>query len=138
MQGEDNSTNITSSEIAWRQASRFIMMNPLMMSQYYTNLFTAFKSLMMIMGDEENFKQLEKMIKDVEKWISDDLNQLTLAEAEIRMWNNMDLLSGFQVRGVLITQMEINSRLEMIKQYLIQMHFEYSRFIRWTQPLRDM
>jgi hypothetical protein len=128
----------SSAEISWRQTSRFIMMNPLMMSQYYTNLFTAFKSLMMIMGDEDNFKQLEKMVKDVENWISDDLNPLTLAEAELRMWNNMDLLSGFEVNGQMITQMEINSKLEKIKQFLIQLHFEYSRFIRWTIALRDI
>lgn len=102
------------------------------------NLFTSFKSLMMIMGDEENFNKLDKMIKDVEKWLSDDLNPLTLPEIELRMWNNMDLLSGFDVRGTFITQMEINSRLEMIKQYLIQLHFEYSRFIRWTIPMRDI
>jgi hypothetical protein len=128
----------SANEISWRQCSRFIMMNPLMMSQYYMNLFTSFKSLMMIMGDEENFNKLDKMIKDVEKWLSDDLNPLTLPEIELRMWNNMDLLSGFDVRGTFITQMEINSRLEMIKQYLIQLHFEYSRFIRWTIPMRDI
>lgn len=126
------------SEISWKQCQRFLMMNPLMMSQYYTNLFTAFKSLMMIMGDEDNFRQLEKRLDEINKWISDDLNPLTLQEAELRMWNNMDLLSGFEVKGEMITQMQINAKLDEIKQWLIQLHFEYSRYIRWTIPIREV
>lgn len=90
------------------------------------------------MGDEGNFRQLEKRLKDINSWISDDLNPLTLQEAELRMWNNMDLLSGFEVRGEMITQMEINAKLDDIKQWLIQLHFDYSRYIRWTIPIRDV
>ena len=90
------------------------------------------------MGDEESFRELEKRVKQIDEWISDDLNPLTLQEAELRMWNNMDLLSGFEVRGEMITQMEINAKLDEIKQFLIQLHFSYSRYIRWTIPIRDV
>ena len=114
------------------------MMNALAMPQYYTNLFNSFRSLMYMMGDEENFKELNKRIADVEAWISDDYNKITLQEAELRMWNNMDLLSGFQVNGVLITQMEINFRLEEIKQWLLSLSFEYMQYVRWTIPLQTM
>jgi len=112
------------------------MLNPLAMSQYYINLFTSFKSLMMIMGDRKNYQELIKKIKGIEAWISDEYNPLTLEEAELRMWNNMDLLSGFEVRGQMITQMEINVKLEEVKQWLTEIHFSYMEFIRWSVPLR--
>lgn len=91
---------------------------------------------MMMMGDEENFKELERKIKEIEIWLSDEFNPITLEEAEQRMWSNMDLLSGFQVNGVLITQMEINTKLEEIKQWLNQLSYEYMAYIRWTIALR--
>jgi hypothetical protein len=46
--------------------------------------------------DDEDRAELEKMIKDVEDWLSDDLNPMTLDEAEMRMFQNMDLLSYFR------------------------------------------
>jgi hypothetical protein len=91
---------------------------------------------MMIMGDEDNYKQLVAKIKEIEEWLSDEYNPLTLGEAEHRMWNNMDLLSGFEVNGQMRTQMDINSRLEEIKQWLTSLSFEYMTYIRWTIPLR--
>lgn len=126
----------TDKEVAFKQCQKLLMLNPLTMSQYYTNLFTSFKSLMILMGDERNYNLLNKKIKDIENWLSDPLNPITLEEAELRMWNNMDLLSGFEVNGVLITQMEINSKLEEIKNWLIQLSFEYMSHIRWTIPLK--
>jgi hypothetical protein len=126
----------TQKEMAFKQVQRILMLNPLAMSQYYTNLFSSFKSMMLIMGDEENYKELDKRVKWIEKWISDEFNPLLLEEAELRMWNNWDLLSGFEVNGQLITQMDINSKLEEIKQWLVQLSFEYMGYIRWTQVLR--
>lgn len=126
----------TTKELAFKQCQRVLMLNPLAMSQYYTNLFTSFKSLMMIMNDRDNFMELDKKIKDIEKWLSDEYNPLTLEEAELRMWNNMDLLSGFEVNGQLITQMQINSKLEEIKNWLNSLSFEYMSYIRWTVALR--
>jgi len=125
-----------SSELAFRQIERILNLNPLAMSQYYSTLFTAFKNLMLMMNDEDNFNELDKKMKDVEKWLSDEFNPMTLSEAEMRMWNNMDLLSGFEVNGQMITQMEINQRLEEIKQWLISIHFEYMRYIRWTAQIK--
>lgn len=84
------------------------------------------------MGDRENYTILTHKIQAVEQWLSDEYNQLSLRECEMRMWNNMDLLSGFLVNGVLITQMEINEKLENIKQWLFDIYFQYMQYIRFT------
>jgi len=107
------------------------MMNPLTMNSYYTTLFSAFKSLL---TDEDN-AQLDEMVAEIERWLSDDLNKMKLFEIEMRMFNNLDLLSGFQVSGVLITQMEINERLEEIKMWLTQKLYEYLPYIRFTSQV---
>lgn len=118
-------------EISFRQCQRLLMVNPLAMNTYYTTLFNAFHSLLQ---DEDN-QQLDEMIKHVEEWLSDDLNQMKLFEIEMRMYNNMDLLSGFQVNNVLITQMEINEKLEEIKGWLTQKLYEYLPYIRFTSQV---
>ena len=122
----------TQGEMIWNNANRLIMLNPLMMPAYYSTLFMVFRNLL----NEEDFAELNAKVKAIEDWISDDLNPLTLHEAEIRMYNNMDLLSGFEVRGQLITQYDINARLEQIKQYLIQKLYEYQAYVRFTQIIR--
>ena len=122
----------TYGEIAFKQCQRMLMLNPLAMSGYYTALFTTFKSLL----SEEHIQELDEKIKEIEDWLSDELNPMTLQEAELRMFNNMDLLSGFEVNNVLITQMEINERLEEIKGWLTQLLYMYLPNIRFTTPLR--
>lgn len=122
----------TGLEIAWKQCKQMLMLNPLAMPSYYTALFSSFRALL----DEEHIKELDKKIKEVEVWLSDDLNPMTLDEAEMRMFQNMDLLSGFEVRGQMITQMEINQRLEEIKTWLTQLLYMYLPYIRFTTPVR--
>jgi len=111
-------------------------MNSLMMNDYWTQLFTSFKSLMRLFGDEENLEELEKRIKDIEDWLSDEYNPMTLQEAEVLMFQNMDLLSGFIVSGQMITQQDINSRLNKIKQYLNELIYDYLPHIRFTQQMQ--
>lgn len=116
-------------ELAFKQCQRLLMMNPLMMSTYYTTLFTTFRSLL----TEDDSIVLDYHIKNIEGWLSDDLNKMTLQEAELRMYNNMDLLSGFLVRGSMITQMEIQQKLEEVKTWLTQRLYTYMYHIRFTQ-----
>jgi len=108
------------------------MMNPLAMQGYYSTLFNSFKSLLI---PQHKF-MLDEMIKEIEDWLSDDYNKMTLQEAEIRMYSNMDLLSGFEVNGKLITQLEINERLEKIKTWLTQRLYEYMPNIRFTKTIQ--
>lgn len=122
----------TYQEIAFKQCQRLLMLNPLMMSGYYTALFNTFKSLLI----EEDIQQLDAMIVAVEERLSDDYNQMTLQEAELRMFNNMDLLSGFEVGGKMVTQMEINQWLEEIKSWLTQRLYAYLPHIRFTTPVK--
>jgi len=122
----------TINEIAWKQCKQMLMLNPLTMPNYYTTLFATFKSLL---GDVHQ-QELDKKIKEIENWLSDDLNKMTLSEVELRMFNNMDLLSGFEVNGKMITQMEINQRLEDIKSWLMQLLYLYLPYIRFTAPVR--
>jgi hypothetical protein len=119
-------------EIAYRQCMTMLGGNYLSIPQYYSQLFQTFRMLLV----PEDQEKLNQMIKDVEDWLSDKYNPLTLQEAEIRMWNNMDLNSGFQVNGVLITQNEIYQRLDIIKNWLRGMIGEYLPYIRFTQQLR--
>lgn len=123
-------------EIMFRQCQRLLMLNPLMMNTYYTQLFQSFAGFFQMMGDEEGHKIIQVQIKEVEGWLSDDLNKITLHEAELRMFNNLDLLSGFEVNGVLITQMQIQDRLEEIKSFLNQRLYQLMPHIRFTQPIR--
>lgn len=125
---------VTYGEIAWRQCQRLLSMNSLAMNTYYSQLFASFKALL----DDDDRQILEAQIKDIEAWLSDEYNQITLHEAELRMFNNMDLLSGFQVNGVLITQMEIQERLEEVKSWLNGKLYEIMPYIRFTQQLRDI
>ncbi len=120
------------SEIAWKQCKQILMMNSLTMPSYYGTLFASFKALI----DKEHIDELDKQIKEIEVWLSDDLNQMTLDEVEMRMFQNMDLLSGFEVKGQMITQMEINQRLEQIKTWLTQLLYIYLPYIRFTQAVR--
>lgn len=122
----------TYQEMSFKQCQRLLMLNPLMMSGYYTTLFNTFKSLLL----EEDIEQLDAMIKAVEERLSDDYNKLTLQEAELRMFNNMDLLSGFEVNGRMVTQMEINQWLEEIKSWLTQRLYAYLPHIRFTTPIK--
>ena len=122
----------TFSEIAFRQCSRLLMMNPLVIPTYYSTLFATFKSLL----TEEHALVLQYQIDDVEGWLSDDLNKMNLQEAELRMYNNLDLLSGFQVRGEFLTQMMINEKLEKIKGWLTSLLYQYLKEIRFTTPIR--
>lgn len=125
----------TTSELMWRNCQRLLLLNPLVLPTYYTTLFNAFKSLIS-MFSEEDYNELLARIAEVEKFISDDLNPLSLQEAEMRMYNNLDLLSGFQVNGQLITQYEINAKLEEIKTWLNQLLYEYLPHIRFTTQVR--
>jgi len=125
---------VTYGEIAFNQCRRLLSMNPLMINTYYSQLFASFKALL----DDEDRQILEAQIKDIEAWLSDEYNPMTLHEAELRMFNNMDLLSGFQVNGVLITQMEIQQRLEEVKSWLTERLYSILPFIRFTMPMRDM
>jgi len=126
----------TNGEIIWKSCFRLLSMNSLMMNDYWTQLFTSFKSLMRLFGDEENLEELEKRIKDIEDWLSDEYNPMTLQEAEVLMFQNMDLLSGFIVSGQMITQQDINSRLNEIKQYLNELIYDYLPHIRFTQQMQ--
>ena len=119
-------------EIAYRQCMTVLGGNYLSIPQYYSMLFQTFRMLLVT----EDRDKLNHMILEVEDWISDRYNRLTLAEAEIRMWNNMDLSSGFQVDGVLITQQEIYQRLDLIKNWLRGLLGEYLPYIRFTQQIR--
>lgn len=109
-------------------------MNPLTMPTYYSTLFSTFKSLLV----QEHLDELDRKIKEVENWMSDDLNPMTLNEAEIRMWQNMDLYSGFERGGEMITQMDINAKLEEIKSWLEQLFWMYFPHIRFTVPIKIM
>ena len=124
----------TYQEMAFTQCQRLLMLNPLMMSGYWTALFNTFKSLLV----DEDVEELEGMIKEIEVWLSDEYNPMTLQEMEIRMFQNMDLLSGFEVNGNIITQMEINEKLEKIKGWLTQKLYEYLPYIRFTTQIRMM
>ena len=106
--------------------------NYLSVPQYYSMLFQTFKMLLV----QEDLVRLDAEIKVVEDWLSDRHNRLTLQEAEIRMWNNMDLNSGFQVDGVFITQQEIYQKLDLIKNWLRGLLGEYLPYIRFTQQIR--
>jgi hypothetical protein len=108
-----------------------LQINPLVYPQYYTTLFNTFKGLL----SEQEIAILDEQIKLFEEWLSDDLNPLTLQEAEMRMYQNNDLLSGFEVRGTFITQMEINQKLEQIRQWLIRVFYMKARDIRFTQQI---
>ena len=118
--------------MAWRNAYGLAMLNPLAHPTYYTTLFETFKALL----NEEHTEELNKQIKQVEEMLSDDFNKITLHEAELRMYQNMDLLSGFEVNGVLITQLEIQNKLEEIKKWLLSLLFAYMPYVRYTQPLK--
>lgn len=126
----------TNGEIVYKQCYRILLMNPLMMNDYFSQLFSSFKSMMTLFDDQYNLKELEARIKDIEDWLSDEYNPLTLSEVETRMFQNFDLLSGFEVNGVLITQMDINDRLNKIKSWLTELLYEYLPHIRFTQVMR--
>lgn len=128
----------TPKEIIWNQAGRIMSVNYLAMSDYYNQLFAVFRSLMVIMEDEKNYEKLNAMIKEIEEWLSDDLNPMTLPEAEMRMFQNMDLLSGFQVNGQMITQLEIYDKLNKIKSWLQDIYYNYAVKIRFTVQIRMM
>ena len=127
---------VTSGEMIWRNANRLVSMNPLMMNSYYTTLFQVFRNMFMLFGDDENLTKMEKMIGEIEILLSDDLNPMTLNEAELRMFNNMDLLSGFEVNGRIVTQMEINERLEKVKTWLVGILYAYLPEVRFTTTFR--
>lgn len=118
----------TYKEIAFNSCYDLLKTNPLIIPTYYSTLFITFQSLL----NMEDVMRLQKMIMDFEESMTDDLNRLTLQEMEIRMYNNMDLNSGFQVNGVLVSQMEINNKLNEIKIWLTQKLFEYMKRIRFT------
>lgn len=109
------------------------MINPLMMSDYWTALFNTFKGLL----EEEDIKIIDTATKEIEVWMSDEFNPMTLAEAEVLMFQNMDLYSGFEVNGQMITQQEINQKLQTIKTWLQQILYgKYMPHIRFTQTMR--
>lgn len=123
----------TASEVIFRQAERMLMTNPLMMSDYWTTLFNTFKGII----DEDDEKILDRAIIEIERWISDDFNPMTLPEAEVLMFQNMDLYSGFEVNGQMITQQEINQRLQQVKTWLQQLLYgKYMPQIRFTQAIK--
>lgn len=119
-------------EIAFRNCHDLLKTNPLALQNYYSTLFITFKALLTV----EDIFRLNKMIKDLEDYISDDLNPLTLREAEVRMYNSNDLLAGFMVRGIIITQLDIQEKLEDIKLWLTEKLFEYMPNIRFTMPIQ--
>lgn len=123
-------------EVMFRQCEKILYTNYLMIPDYYTQLFSSFKSLMVMFGDSENIGVLTKAIKDIEGWLSDEYNPMTLAEAETRMFQNMDLLSGFEVNGIMITQQEIYTRLNEIKSWLNSLLYDYMPMIRFTQQIK--
>lgn len=118
-------------EIAFKNCLELLKLNPLMSPIYYSTLFLSFESLLV----EEDIYRLRSMKEDIENWLCDDYNKITLNEVEIRMYNNMDLNSGFEVNGVMITQLEINQRLSEVKNWLTQKLYQYMGFIRFTAPL---
>lgn len=62
---------------------------------------------------------------------------MTLPEAEVLMFQNMDLYSGFEVNGQMITQQEINQRLQQVKTWLQQLLYgKYMPQIRFTQAIK--
>lgn len=106
----------------------------MMMPTYYSTLFESFKALL----NEEDTLTLEQGIKHIENMCSDDFNRLKLHEIELRMYNNMDLLSGFITNGKMVTQMEINEKLEEIKSWLTSRLYLYMKSIRFTmQPIQQ-
>ena len=103
------------------------------MSDYWTALFNTFKGLLM----EDDTKILDTAIKEIEEWLSDEFNPMTLDEAEVLMFQNMDLYSGFEVEGQMITQQEINQKLQAVKTWLQQLLYgKYMPNIRFTVPLK--
>lgn len=106
------------------------------MNDYWTQLFTSFEAMMDMFGDEQGKAELQARIKALEDWLSDEYNPLTLQEIETRMFQNMDLLSGFAVNGEMITQMEINEKLSEIKVWLTRKLYQYLPNIRFTQQIR--
>lgn len=122
----------TVSEMIWRSCEKMLMLNPLAHQTYYSTMFGMFRGLM---GDE-HVAELNARVKAIEDWMSDDFNKMTLSEMEIRMFQNLDWLSGFEVNGEFISQREINTKLEEIKDWLQQMLYAYMPHIRFTVPLR--
>ena len=120
------------SEIAWLNASRIMSLNPLALSGYFNQLFLSMRPLL----DEDENAELDMRIKQIEVWLSDKYNSMKLYEIEMRMFQNMDLYSGFEVNGVMITQMEINEKLESIKQWLQELLYDKMRYIRFSQSLK--
>ena len=127
---------LTNYEIIWRQSLRLIFTNPLTMNDYYSQLFNTFKQMFEMFGGEEDKKYLEAMIKAFEEYVSDDLNPMTLEECELRMFQNMDLLSGLQVRGTFITQQDMLTMLNNIKSWLNNKLWEYMTMVRFTTPMK--
>lgn len=127
---------LTGGEIIWRQSLRLVFTNPLTMNDYYSQLFNTFKQMFEMFGGEEDKKYLDAMIKTFEEYVSDDLNPMTLEECELRMFQNMDLLSGLQVRGAFITQQDMLSMLNNIKSWLNNKLWEYMTFVRFTQSMK--
>lgn len=121
----------TNEEVAFRQCIEILKINPLAMSTYYSTLFATFKALL----NNEDILRLTFWVDCFEDWLSDDLNDLRLHEIELRMYNNMDLNSGFLVNGVLITQLDIIKRLEDIKLWLTGRLYVYMGHIRFTSRL---
>lgn len=126
----------TTKEMIWRTCYSQVFTNPMAMPLYYTTLFEMFKNLFFEMEDVVAYFDLLKDIREFEDYISDDLNPMTLAEAELRMFQNMDLLSGFEVRGDLITQMQINQRLEFMRKKLMQYLLQSMSEVRFLTPIR--
>ena len=123
----------TNAEIIFHQAERMLMINPLMMSDYWSALFNTFRGMI----DEEDLNILNKSVADIEEWLSDDFNPMTLDEAEVLMFQNMDLYSGFEVNGEMITQQHINQKLQAIKNWLQQLLYgKYMPNIRFTQQIK--
>lgn len=120
-------------EVIWRQCERLTLGSYLTNQTFYNTMFTAFKSLLI----QEHALMLDYFLYDIQGWLSDDMNQLTLQEAEIRMFSNMDLTSGFEVRGEMITQMMIYERFEKIKGWLQELLYGfYMPNTRFTMPLQ--
>src|SRR4030042_2258845 len=113
-------------EIAWLGASQMMRLNSLAVSGYFSQLFLSMRPLL----DEDENAELDARIKQIEDWLSDKYNQLKLYEIEMRMFQNMDLRSGFEVNGILITQIEINDKLEQIKQWLQAILYDKMKYVR--------
>ena len=124
--------NPTQKEVAYREILRSFHTNPLAEQTHYTTLFDACKMLL----DEEDIARLDYAVFCIEQWLSDDLNKIALDEAELYMFQNLDLYSGFQVNGIIITQQIIIKRLSDIKRWLYQtIQFDYFPRVRLTQSL---